>query len=89
MIRAIVLAGAVALASPAFAQEQPPTFVPYQVDQQSHVAMMNFLQEVPAKYAIPIMQKLTELSHKAAEAKASEQKPANQQKEALTPQPKS
>ena len=68
------------LASPALSQEQASTFAPYQVDQKSHVEMMNFLQEVPAKYAIPLIGKLNDLARKAAETKAAEQKPAPEAK---------
>lgn len=65
------------LASPALAEDAPP-FVPYTVDQQSHVAMMNFLQDVPARYALPLMQTLSGLQQKAVDGakKAATDKPA-------------
>lgn len=49
----------------AFAQQQPPKFVPYSVTLDDHTKIMNYLNEQPAKFSIPLMQALGELSQKA------------------------
>lgn len=49
----------------AFAQQQQPKFVPYTITLEDHTKIMNYLNDQPAKFSIPLMQALSELAQKA------------------------
>ncbi len=50
----------------AYAQQmQQSKFVPYTITVEDHTKIMNYLNEQPAKFSIPLMQALGELSQKA------------------------
>lgn len=46
-------------------------FVPYQVDQNTHQAIVTYLGDVPSKWANPVLAELLRLEAKAANDKAA------------------
>ena len=64
-MRGLIVIGCSLLALPAFAQTAQPQFAPYTIEQQEHQQILQQLGEVPAKWAIPIMQLLEQLAQRA------------------------
>lgn len=44
----------------AYAQQPQPNFVPYTITADEHQALLNYLGEQPAKFAMPIINSLTQ-----------------------------
>jgi hypothetical protein len=73
--------------SEANAQQPPqPPFEPYTINAQDHQGILNYLGDVPSKYANPIISQLMQMEQQAqqkkvaeaAKAKDSNPKPADQ-----------
>lgn len=77
MIRFICAAAILLASTSAFAQQ--PKFAPFTVDEQTYNQLLNFLGEVPSKYANPIIQALVTKEQAAAKAEAAkEPKPGDE-----------
>lgn len=60
-------------AVPAMAQTAGPTaFVPYVVDEKANAELLNILNDVPLRYAVPILRVLNALEARAATATAKD-----------------
>ena len=63
-----------ALIGSAQAQQTPqPSFEPYTVTAQEHQAMLNYLGDVPAKYANPIINQLVQMEQAAQQKKVADE----------------
>ena len=63
----------VAVVYVANAQQPPqPPFEPYTITAQEHQAIINFLGDVPSKYANPILNQLGQLEQQAQQKKSIE-----------------
>lgn len=72
-MKTIILAVLLALAAvPSLAQTAPP-FEPYTVTMQEHQAMLNYLGDVPAKYANPVINQLIQMEQAAQQKKAADE----------------
>ena len=67
-MKRIVLGSLLLVVAPAWAQEQK--FVPFTIDQQTYNGMMNYLGEIPAKYANPMITTLIQKEQEALKAEA-------------------
>lgn len=70
-MRFLAITAIMLVASPAFAQQAAPPFVPYTINQETHNKMINFLGEQPAKIAIPLIQMLGEIQQQAVRDKVA------------------
>lgn len=61
----IVTLSAISSTAIAQQQQQQPKFIPYTINLEDHTKIMNYLNEQPAKFSIPLMQALGELAQKA------------------------
>ena len=69
----------------ALAQQTPqPQFEPYTITAQEHQAILNYLGDVPAKYANPLINQLGQMEQKAQQKKTAE----DTKKKAVEPPPK-
>jgi hypothetical protein len=59
------------LVGSAQAQTAPP-FEPYTVTAQEHQAILNYLGDVPSRYAIPIINQLMQMEQQAQQKKTAE-----------------
>jgi len=80
-LKLILMAALVTVPAAAFAQQpspppQTPDFVPYTMDVQTHNAIFQFLNDAPARWAMPVMNTLNqlELAAVARERAANEKK---------------
>lgn len=75
----MVLTGLLTMVTVAAAQ--PAAFVPFEVDQKFYNELISYLQEVPAKYANPLINALAE-KEKQAQAAVQANKPEEKQSRA-------
>lgn len=75
VLKAIFAAIVVLLAFPSipYAQDQ---FVSYTIDKAEHDKILNYLADLPAKFANPLIVELTNLANAAAKAEKDKAKPA-------------
>lgn len=74
MIRTIYAAAVLLASTSAFAQQQ--AFAPFTIDEQTYTGLMNYLGEVPSKYANPVITTLIQKEQAAlAAAKTAVKEP--------------
>lgn len=62
------------LAAVSTARAEEPKFVPFTIDEAAYRALMNYLGDVPARYANPMIAALDQKAREAMMAKAAEEK---------------
>jgi hypothetical protein len=94
LVYALAVAFAFSALSVANAQQPPqPPFEPYIINAQEHQGILNYLGDVPSKYANPIISQLMQMEQQAqqkkavADAKAKDVAPKKPDVSPLSPTP--
>ena len=71
----------------AYAQAPQPNFTPYTVNAQEHQAILNYLGEQPAKFAVPLINQFNQMEQQAqtTAAEAAKKKAAEGAKKETNP----
>lgn len=73
-MRLILICGLLTLSAAALAQPAQPPFEPYTVTEQQHNSIVEYLLNLPARHANPLLNTITQMEREAQQKKAAEAK---------------